>query len=153
MLNEYRVRIPVRKTVEFIIKANSEEEAIEIGRENSLNKNVTGGRWIASMEEKADKDAPVMCDFICSCSENTREQVLLEVIRAGGGNYREAMYCYEHKKSLMDFDGWTHLQSVIGVLVSYEEYSRIAENLEGDIMDCTEEDTILLLRQLARMRC
>lgn len=150
-MNEYHVRVPVKKIVEMRVKANSEQEALKVGKRNVFTERwagCTGREW----SEMVDENALASAEKIRELPEDTREQVFLDIIYSAGINYTEALYCYENNASLLDFDQWTHLQSIMGVSVSFKEFSRIGEMVDGDILDCTEEDAAMLLRLLLRLR-
>lgn len=151
MFNEYRVNVHLKKTVTMKVKARSQKEAEQVAEQHVFIKSWPGcydREWC----EKLDEMRPTESEKLRELPEDTREQALLDIIYAGGGNSREAFYCYENHVSLMNFDQWIHLQSIMGVIISFEEFLEINEWLEGDALDCTESDAVMLLRKLLRIR-
>lgn len=52
----------------------------------------------------------------------------------------ELYYCYEHKKSIIDFDWWTHVADLLGIKISYEIYVFIDKYYDSDLMELCEKD-------------
>lgn len=151
MFNEYHVDVHLKKTVSMKVKARSQEEAERVAEQHVFLKSWPGC-YEREWNETIDETRPTESEKLRELPEDTREQELLDVIYAGDRNSREAIFCYENHVSLMNFDQWIHLQSIMGITISFAEFLDINEWLEGDALDCTEDDEAMLLRKLLRIR-
>ncbi len=53
---------------------------------------------------------------------------------------RELLYCYDNKKSLIDFDFWTRYETLCDEKMTYEEYLALDRHYDGDPHDLDEDD-------------
>lgn len=53
----------------------------------------------------------------------------------------ELCYCYEHDKTLIDFDWWCRYEELLKTRITYEEYRSLDNMLDADPMDIRLEDT------------
>lgn len=50
------------------------------------------------------------------------------------------IYCYEHKKDLIDFDFWVQYEALVGEKISWDEYLAIDGQFDGDPHDVEPEN-------------
>lgn len=53
----------------------------------------------------------------------------------------ELCYCYEHDKTLIDFDWWCRYEDLLKTRITYKEYCSLDRALYADPMDIKLEDT------------
>ena len=52
----------------------------------------------------------------------------------------ELVYCFENQKSLLDYDCWTHYESILGDKLSFQEYIYVDSRLNEDPLELTPQD-------------
>lgn len=50
------------------------------------------------------------------------------------------IYCYEHKRDILDFDFWVQYENLLGEKITWDEYIAIDNNFDGDPHDVKETD-------------
>lgn len=53
----------------------------------------------------------------------------------------ELIYCYVQGHSLIDFDFWTHYETLLGEKISYDAYVYIDSKFDGDPLEIQKEDS------------
>lgn len=52
----------------------------------------------------------------------------------------ELVYCYENQKTLLDYDCWTHYESILGTKLSFQEYIYMDSRFNDDPLELTPQD-------------
>lgn len=71
-------------------------------------------------------------------------------IKEGEPHYKAAMYVKEHGLTLLDFDCWAHLEDLLGIEISYENYCKADGAIVGDLLEVErgDEDYLCILQAL-----
>lgn len=56
----------------------------------------------------------------------------------------ELVYCFLNKKDILDFDMWTHCETLMNETLSFDEYLTLDAGFSGDILELSENDTDVL---------
>ncbi len=75
----------------------------------------------------------------------------MEVLE-GDLHYKAAQYVEEHHLSSLDLDCWVHLENLFGFEIEYEDYRRVDDAVDDDLLDYTKEDVPQLLEILRPTR-
>lgn len=62
----------------------------------------------------------------------------------------QLLYCYNNKKSLIDFDWWTHIENLLGKRISFEDYIWVDSKYDVDLQELSEDDVEEILKTLNR---
>lgn len=54
------------------------------------------------------------------------------------------IYCYEHKKDMLDFDFWCQYELLLGEKISWDEYVAIDNSFDGDPHDIEADDVDMI---------
>lgn len=71
-------------------------------------------------------------------SENTIENAYTQK------HAEELVYCFLNKKDILDFDMWTHYETLLDETLSFDEYLALDADFSGDILELSENDTDVL---------